>query len=482
VTDQWSVLKFTTRSGTGTQDLTFSGITETPQALVLIWGSTTNEDTSETPARMGVALFSLDTNAIAGGETGGASTTLIRHAQATPAGATGAGNEDVILLCTDASSGFDIVAVLDSVIAGGVRLSFTTVASGVEIDVTAILFAGSAMRTYGGVASTTSTTPAQVDVGGAGTEFQPDLLITTSSFQGLDAAARTEIPSAGLGFVTALAQKVTHVNWRGGTEPSEVDGVVRSDRGGAGFFGLSRPECGHVFALNADGFTVAGTNTTATRSRFLAIKFGDTQQIAALNLAISGSATDQDFTTGFSPTLLIGCSSLMASQDTQTEDETASAVGYFITGPLGSRATTVREEEGLTGVSAVSGRQGDDALLTYNHLGAVAQRASWVSALATGFRLNFSTATAGHMTVLAIGPVAQLAVVSETENITESVVAFLNQTLVVSESVTISEDNEDVLLDTFDVTTSQGQEGAVLGAHAERGTCFAGGAEAGAVL
>lgn len=483
--DQIAVVQFTTRATMGTQSVTSPDITETARALILIWGNSTTQGANETPARMGIAVCALDTGALE--SQGGAASTLLRNAAATPQTITGVGNEDVVLLCTDASGGaggFDIVAVVDSVTAGGVVLDFTTVTGGAQVDVTAIILAGDDMRVWGGNAVNNSTTPVQEDCGSSGppdTRFEPDIIVTIPTLNSLDSAVRNTVGYAGLGGATDSAQKVTHVNWRAGVEPSEVDGTVQSARGGASFNGLTRPLTAHLYAFNAQGFTVANSGATPTadaRMRYLAIKFGDpTTQFGVVNEAISGSGGNQDFTElGFTPTVVVGCSSLMTAEDTQVEDETASALGYFIAGADASHAATIREEEGLTGVSAVSARQEDVALLTYDHLGSVAQRATWVGGVSGGFRLNFSTATAGFFTAIGFATSIPPVIATDTETISDGAVVFLNRTLVLDETVTIT---DGVVVDSTDVSDTEGPQGTTFQAYAERGTSLAAGAVAG---
>jgi len=487
VADQIAVVDFTTPATADPTalNITSPDITETVRAIVLIWGNSVNEDADETPARMGMAAISLDafTAAESLDTLGGTFTTILRNGQATPAGAIGTGNDTAVLLLTDASSGFTIISEVSAVIAGGVTLSFTTVTGGAQVQGKAIIFAGDSMRSWGGLVETSSTTPTQFDVGPTvpGDDFfQPDLVIVMPTLNSLDAATRSGNGEAGFGCVVSGAQVSASVNFRAGVEPSEVDGVVRSARGNCCFRDLARTQCGHTFALNADGFEVTAATTNGTRGRYLAIKFGGLFNVGAVNESVSGSTGVQNFTgLGFTPDVVLGFSTLMTSLDTLTEDETAAAGGYFIASSGASRAASIREEEAHTGVSVVSARQGDHALLTLDHLGAVAHQATWNGGISGGFSLNFSTATAGKMTLLGIGLALAPVVTTETVEISDSVIAFLNRTLVLTETVEIS---DAVVLDTMDVSDTEGPQGWTYEARAERGTALSGGAEAGTVL
>jgi len=405
--DQWAVVEFTTpASAPSTLNITSPDITEDVKAVILLWGNSTNDDTDENPARAGMAIVSIEgVDSGIPGNIGGAVCAQIRSGAGVgvqdPDGLEG--DNAAVILPTNASTGNDIISVVASAIPGGVSLSFTTVAA--QVKGKAILLAGSAMRSWGGSLAISSTTPVQQDTGGAGTEFQPDLLIALPSRNSSDSPTRVANQTyIGIGgAVAGTIQKASMANWAAG-EPSDADGILRSTQIVCGLTAVGRTEIGMTAAINSTGFTYAGVNATAVNMRYLAIKFGGPFQVGVANMPIAGSTGAQDFDDlGMQPSLVLGASFLLAAEDTLTDGATASAAGWFITGTKGSRAATIRAQENLTAVTHnPSCRQGDDALLTYDDLANVAQRASWAGSIPGGFQLNFSTATAGYMTAIGI--------------------------------------------------------------------------------
>lgn len=398
--DQIALVPFTTPASPGTLDITSSDITETARAVVLIWGTSVNDDTDENTGRMGIALQQLED--LSASETGGAGSVLLRHNVGTAVCETGEGNESAVILPTDGASGFDIVSTVDSVIPGGVRLSFATTTS--QVKGLALILAGNSMRAWGGALSTTSTSPTQEDTGPVGDEFEPHLVLAIPAKQSLTSASRVANAGyAGFGAIVAAIQKSVLVDWDDGAATTDAEGLLQSAGSVGSITVVGRTGQALIFAINATGFTYAALNAVDTRCRYLAIRFGGDARIAVANLPVSGSTGVQSFTVGLRPDVVLGASSLLTTENSLTDGATAAALGYFITGPLGSRAVSVRQQEGVAlGTTACSSRQGDHAVLTLSHTGGVAQQASWVDTTNGGFLLDFSSATAGHLTALAI--------------------------------------------------------------------------------
>jgi hypothetical protein len=371
----------------------------------------------------------------------------------------------------------------DSAISGGVRLNCTIATR--RTKGVAILFAGMANQVCGEI--TTATTAAletcgvAVGSGGLGT-FEPDLvLFLTSDEPGGSATVETDAsPSFGVA-INGGSQVHSYVDIDDADEPTDADGVLRSARS-IGW--LERPSTwrtARITSFASSGFNYQ-SDSGSPRAHYLALKFTERPSLAAANVAVSGSTGDQALTVGFPPSVVIGMSTLLAAEDTETDGATASTFGYFVTGALGSRAYSAHHQEGLTlagaTVSNSKSRQEDVAVLTYEHAGAVAQRATWVSAGGSGFTLNFSAATAGHLTVLAIGAADIDLAVSDTEQITDNV-TFAGLLAPQSDTVQIT---DSAVLFTTDVSVTEGPQGTSYSAGSERGTSFQGGAEEGTVM
>lgn len=400
--DQIAVVDFTTPgpADPASLDITSPEITETVKAIILIWGNSTNDDENEGGGRCGMAIRALES--LSAEETGGALAPLLRNGLTTPTVAVGGGDTAAVILCTNGGSGFDIISTISAVIAGGVTLNFSTKA--VSVKGKAIILAGSAMRAWGGSLSVSSTTPVQEDTGPGGSLFQPDLIVCLPTVENVDTTQRSANAFLGIGgAVAGTVQKCGYTDWDNLTEPSDADGVMRSARCAAGLSGAGRVEVGMVVTINSTGFTYAGATATTTRMRYIAVKFGGAFKVGVANFAVSGSTGNQPFSFGFTPAVVFGASFLLTSEDILTDGATAAGAGYFITGTKGSRAVSIRHEEGASSSSHdPSSRQGNHAVLTLDELGNVAQQASWAGTTPGGFVLDFSTATAGMLTAIGI--------------------------------------------------------------------------------
>ena len=238
-----------------------------------------------------------------------------------------------------------------------------------------------------------------------------------------------------------------------------------------------------ISSFNSDGFTLSADVAQTRTLLYLALEFSGTTQFGCVVGAISGSTGNQDFTGfGFTPAVVVGMSTLLASADSDTSGATASASGLFVTGEEGERAYTERGENGRSGTSISfnrSSRQEDVSLLTYDHLGAVAQRATWVGGINDGFRLNFSVATTGHLIAFGFGGGTQTSVNADTLTITDSPVINLISRLVLSDTLTITDGIGG--LELADGLSALDDSGAVFQGGGYKGATLQGGAVAGVV-
>lgn len=401
--DQIAVVTFTTPAAPGTLDVTSPLITEAFTAAVFIYSGITTDNADVDHAALGCGLCAPDGGAVtqeeaigAGAEHGGAGTTPDTGTQHSI-------TDCIIVANPTAPAGTPIVrAQYDSSIAGGVRLNFSVTT--IQCKVTAILFAGLS-RAYVSE-DNSNTTSAHEPVGGT-TDFEPDLLIFLGSDGTLNVAQNDAQLSLGFALNKAgLPQVSAYVNADDATEPTDADGYVNSARAIGDLNVSTRArEIMSVTSFDATGFNHIA-DAGIVNWHYLALKFSGAFRMAVANMVVSGSAGDQTFNDfGFTPDLVFGMSTLLGSVDTLIDGATASCSGYFVTGRYASRAYTWHHQEGLsgTGVWVAHSRQEDVAVLTYDHTGSVAQRATWVGGSGSGgFILNFSTATAGFLTALGI--------------------------------------------------------------------------------
>jgi len=345
---------------------------------------------------------------------------------------------------------------------------------------TAILFAGLA-RAYTDGCSSSSLGSSEA-VGGT-TTFEPDVVLFTSASSALNSLQNDATPNIGFACNTSPIQQAANLQrWDDGTEPSDADSYLRNDAAYA-TYPTTTEQYSSLTAFTSTGFNHTA-NTSSPSAHYLALKFTDPDvRFFCGHASVSGTTGRQTFTAAamdFVPDLVVGMSSLMTSQNTLVDGALASACGFFVTGRYGSRAYTVHAQEGQSGTGFnCHTRQEDVGLLTYDHLGTIAQRATWDTAGATGFALDFSTATAGTITFLAIGGGSLESVVNDTEQISDETLLNLISYRTINESVEVSDGLGGLVL--ADGLTALNDTGAVFQGGGYKGATLQGGAVAGVV-
>lgn len=483
MTDQVAMVTFTTPTAAGTLDVTHPSITDTFTAAILIFTRETTDDANNTHAILGVGFIAPDAGATT---QEGASSCRASGTSTAVIGCQQRHNDDrCINALLGSATTVAIEAEYSASIAGGVTLNFTTVAAGpIRSKCTAILFAGWS-RAFAG--SATATTGGTANAVGGSTNFEPSLVVFTPS-DGVVTPGTLNDASPGLGFAVntgGLPQVSAYQNWDTATEPTDADGEIRSAHCYANVDASRAAQRVALTAFTATGFNLTSTAGTC-RAHYLALKPAGTLVMAVDNVAVSGSTGVQSFNVGIQPQAVFGMSTLFAAEDTQTDGATAGAFGIFAFTSSYERAYSAHNREGISVPADFPNqdahtRQTDKALLTLDHQGTVAQEATFSAFTATGFDLNFSTATAGFLTVLAIGAGTQTLVSSDTEQISDGAVLNLRRSLVApSETVRVSDGAVLVLADGL---SDLGPAGSILEACASRGTILdSGGATAGWIM
>lgn len=479
--DQIKVATFTTRTGAGTQDFTHPELTETFTAAIFIYGATTSDSTDVAHGRMGFGACCARTPASADNQNACFVTQRDNSSLSAPDENTirqaSAGSACIFVTLGDNDANVEVDAAFDSVITNGVRLNFTTADSAVKVTV--IFFAG-----LDGAHIDTGATFSSLSLQtGVAPFFQPDALFLFGGGQTLNASAGNA--QVNIGFAARGGSQVSaFVNSADVTEPTDADGRVSTTAASVEFQGSTRTtRVTTVTSFNADGFSVSADTANSRNFMCLALKFSGTTQFGCIAGPISASTGNQDFTGfGFTPAVVIGMSTLLASADTDTSGATASASGLFVTGEEGERAYTERGENGRSGTAISfnrSSRQEDVGLLTLDHLGSVAQRATWVGGITDGFRLNFSTATSGYLVAMGFSGGNLTSATSDTERISDSHFLNLISRLILNETVTISDGLGG--LELADGLTALQDTGSVFQGGAVKGEVFQGGAVSGVV-
>lgn len=410
--DQIEAVTFDTPTTATTLDITHPRITQPFTAAILIFTREQTDGADNSHAVLGYGFIAPDGTT----EPDSAISIQISNASRTAPLANTLHSGAAAAKCIQAAAGdtatVAIAADYSASIAGGVRLSFTTVdltggpAGGpVRSKCTAILFAG---LSRGFVNSCTASLGGTHEaVGDAGTGlFQPDLVIFAPSEGATNASHTDGYVTLGFAVRSPAAQIVSLLSFDSVTEPTDADGDARSNRGYEHF--IARALENATIAIDATGFT-ATSSVSSPDSNYLALKFSGNVRIAVAQMAVAAATGVQSFNSfGFTPDLLFGMISPLTSTDTLTDGPTASAGGYLACTKDYQRAYCIHAEEGKTNGAAASfnvhTRQEDVALLLYNHTGSVVQRATFEGASGSGgFNLNFSVASqAGMLTALGI--------------------------------------------------------------------------------
>jgi hypothetical protein len=401
---------FTTPAApTATFDVTDPSITATFRAAILIFTRETSDGTDNDHAVMGVGVIADESSATNANQNSAQCTQISNASRTAPLDNQDHTGGDASSRCLVANQGIgitrDIIAGFVSGVTGGFRLNFLTTT--VRCKCTAIIFAGLARASVLQDAESGQTHVA-VGVASGGGNFKPDALIWLSS----DGAINVDVTDAcpNLGFAVnptgGIQQAAAYANFDSVTEPTDSDGEVSTNSCALAFrAGVRTTRHATVSSFDATGITW-GADSGTMNCAILALKFSGNVRLSAKTFAVAASTGLQAFNAfGFTPDLVLGQVTRIASADTQTD--AIGAAGYFVTGRYGSRALTMHAEEGKTNVGAAAfnthTRQEDVALLLYGDTGTVIQRATWGGASGSGgFSLDFSTASAGSF-ITALG-------------------------------------------------------------------------------
>jgi hypothetical protein len=387
---------------TTTFDITHVDITETCKAAILIHGTgnLAADDAAYTTGRMGIALLALEN----GVNIGGTISQIVRNGLATPQARNAHGLEGIRLARNSGFlTQFDCIAATPSATPGGLRLDVTDATQ--VVKGAALLFAGSGMRAWAGTLQATVVS-AHENTGPTSpsdTRFQPDIVIVIGCKEAAISAGQSSDCVIGLGAaLPGGAQTCSFVDIDTATEPSDADGNVRSARACSGL-DAARAEGAVTITIDSTGFNYI-SDAGSPRFKYLAIKFERSRAGVASNPIAAATGLQSFNGFGFSPEFYVGLSTLLTSLDTLTDGPTASTAGYCMGNNRArtGRACAVAQEEGQSGTSAAGGREGNDGLLTLDHVGNLKHRASPDGPSGSGgFNLNFTTAdAAGYFTAV----------------------------------------------------------------------------------
>lgn len=497
--DRFALAEFTTPvSAGGTFSITNSAvITNTCQAAVILYSAELTDDTDFAHAIQGLT-FVADDGVATSEFSAGMSVRSIDNLPTTHTTTTvkynGPTTKGIIAAPVDTtSSAYQIACSYNAFIAGGITLNSVTATS--QTKGVAMLI-DSVSRAYVGVFAS-SPSGASEAVGGTGNEFEPDILIistTNGTFSGTGSFNLAGINTLSFAINDGSDSQIgAAVGWNSLVEPADADGIVWSDRTPSMQNTNSPPFETVTITFTSTGFDHI-SDTGSPDGCYLAIKFASADTRAAcFNFLAAASTGNQSFNCGIRPTVVLTQSTLISTLDTETDQIGSSGRSMF--NDTIERGYSVSSKPGFTVNMAnptdAHSYQGDYSLLTLDNDGVVTQAATLSSIDNSGFTLNFSTAdAAGYFSCLVIGEEVPPTVLDETEEISEAFLGIpghfltLNETEEVSEDATFIEghflvlDEEEQILDDAFVSV----ETVVLTGREPAGWTFAGGTERGTSL
>lgn len=158
-------------------------------------------------------------------------------------------------------------------------------------------------------------------------------------------------------------------------------------------------------SMDGDGFTIVvdldAPSAAASRVHALCLGGADITNVAGGGFDGSGAAGDQDVTTvGFQPDIVFFLASGSSTSIPQADVTARLCLG--LAAPSGQGVVTVASENAAGTSNTVRYGTNADCLLLVNSSAGIAGRASFVSMLSNGFRINWSTATGRRSEFLAI--------------------------------------------------------------------------------
>lgn len=438
--DEFAIVHTVADTGGGTQDITSSDITDFTGAIFINPCATTLA-TDTAHARIGIGFCDASGNgactarraedgntAVPETVTWGSTSRCVvyGHPTATTGGApTLIGTADPVDRTT-------------SGVANGIRINWVDTPDA-AYRMTVILFGGSTSVAVG--QGSIPTSPTLENIG-----FEPDVVFLSTQHGNYGAATSATLDyDIGLGFAVndgSETQASIIGLWDNATEPVDADAYVSTVEAGGEIVGGSENHAS-ITAFSASGFTWDAESSTIP-SHYLAIEFSDARTSAVAVETLPGSTGNASFTgLGLQPEFVFGIANLMTAENSLTDGATASVETLFAFNPTSEYSSATHQEEGITitnpPTTNANTRVENTALWLYEHTGTEAVDASWVSMDASGFTLNFSTATAGRMVVFGVAQLQQPAVVDEVEELSEVVTTLRQRVTVVDEVVQIGD-------------------------------------------
>ncbi len=447
--ESFAIVRTIAPTGGGTQDIThadISGWSTKGIAIFIVNGGTIDGSNGPPSGRLSIGWCTADgrqgcfgMTGLDGRTTGGAQTSHFPTFGTDPSGRVCV-IPDTVVPPSTASEGD---ASFSAALSNGVRINWDTTPAA-AYKMTVILIAGVADAWIDANSVGASAT---VLCGPVGSEFRPNLVLflgnNTTTWSGTPSRADDVSPAFGFAYDGSSLEQASIISeWNRLANPTDADMEIRTDRAcGVVVAGAARHL--QVTSFVSTGF-VAQSDGSSISFLFLAIKWA-TARVCAVDIETLPSSTgNMDFIGPmFRPLLVLGAASLLTTTGSLVDGALASTFGLFAFNDTVQGAGSISHEEGLT-PSVGTPTNSDDrpdaaAVLLLDHTGVLAVRATFVAMSSTGYTLNFGTATAGRILVLAIGVLALQKAVNETERSIEQVSDLKGLTRAVNETERVVE-------------------------------------------
>lgn len=477
---EMAIVSTVAQTAGGTQDITSSDITDFSCAVAFIYGATALGTTAD-HARIGAGVCTKTEIGSTGVAASACFGTNSRDAQTNTAGnvtrnagtETGGSASSRFLVVPSASAPLTtVVAACDAIpraisgVANGVRLNWTTTPDA-AYRMVFVLFGGT---TAEGIRQLATTTPFgfRADVG---------ICISTSGSFTTGGGTANNDTMLDVGFFAnnSLSQGALAFEWNRNADPTDSDGRVYTAKCAGSIAAGTASTGAAVTAIGASDTTV-----TDPEGFCLAMQMPTGTSFKVVTETLPGSTGVASFTgLGFTPGFVLGAATLINADDTTTDGATAASCGLFAFTPaVNEFAGGIRADEGValnpatTDTSSIFDAK---ALLLQDDAGATAVSATTATGVASGFSLNFATATAGRMVLLGIQLPTVVKVQNETVQITDAQVLLLASKLVTSETVLISDGQ--VMMEQVGVALEDSPRGFCTQGGPIKGMTAIGGAE-----
>jgi hypothetical protein len=435
--DELAIVHTVADTGGGTQDITDSAITDFTGAIIIVNGATAlSTDTAH--ARQTIAFCD-------------SSGTMISTARRSEDGAPSLpetvtwGSQSLLQIAhptATSATAPNVIGTAEAIarsvsgVANGIRLNWTNTPDA-AYRMTVLLFGGSTNVAVG--QASVPTTAALVSLG-----FEPDFVAFGMQHgnYGATSGATLDYDSC-LGFAVndgSETQASIVLGWETATEPTVTEGYVSTVECGAE---LNSGVENHatVTGFSASGFTW-DAESSVIPAQYFALEFSEARSASVAIETLPGSTGNQAFTgLGLQPEVVLGMATLIATNDSINSSALSGSESVFLFDGTDDYSHATHSEEGLTitnpPTSNAQSRTENTALWLPDDSGTVAVNASHVSMDATGFTLNFTTATAGRMLVFAVERLVIDRFAAETVEVSEDIVIVRSRSQ--DETVQISE-------------------------------------------